>query len=79
MSLRLTVICPDGSEVIFEADPTDVPRSIAVALADHLPKDRNVILLHNGSILSPYLTFMQQHIKNEHRIVIYPMKPGPQP
>jgi hypothetical protein len=48
---------------------------LAVVFANHLPADRNVALLHNGGILSPYLSFLYQGVHDGDTVVIYPIPP----
>jgi hypothetical protein len=48
---------------VHQTNPSELTRSIAVTDADFLPVDRNVALLHNDRILSPYLSFLYQRVQ----------------
>jgi hypothetical protein len=77
MSTRISfaVMSPDGECSQYDSDPYDIPRSIAIALSDRLPTDRNVVLLHQGRILSPYLSFEHQNVRSGDIIIIHSLPP----
>jgi hypothetical protein len=72
-SITLNVKSTDGWCCVRQTDPYELAGSLAAACAEFLPVDRNVALLYNGGILSPYLSFLYQGVHDGDTIVIYPI------
>jgi hypothetical protein len=65
--IRLRVSFPNAGVHLIEVLGTDTPRTVAISGP---PLKQQVIILHNGHCLNPYLSLISQHVADGDLIVL---------